>query len=224
MAAPDHKAPPPRRARKAKPAFEAAPESAETIPAGSGTAPVQSGLSGISGDAAASTQSTVVTLDTAQAPTVAPIPAVTREYVLGQAVELLRRCLQQVEPMRDRRGNQIKDEDGRAIWKFDSAGAGKALDIIGRHIDVGAFQAPQAAVQVSIHANEVTLMDRIAQARLMLAGEAIEANPAPEPLQIARPGEAPPAALDADALVHRIAAARQRLTFSSPAPKDTDHG
>ena len=53
-------------------------------------------------------------------------------WVLRQAVKLHSRCMQE-EP--------VKDKDGGITgeYKFEHAGASKALDLIGKHVDVLAF-------------------------------------------------------------------------------------
>lgn len=62
------------------------------------------------------------------------------DYVLRQAVKLHERCMQEVEPITDRRGEEIKDEQGRTIYGFDSKGAAAALRLVGEHITVQAFK------------------------------------------------------------------------------------
>lgn len=64
---------------------------------------------------------------------------ITADYVLRQAVKLHERCMQEVEPLTNRRGEPISDEEGRPVYVFNAAGAAKALELIGKHIDVQAF-------------------------------------------------------------------------------------
>jgi len=54
-------------------------------------------------------------------------------YVLKGAKEMFERCMQR---------EQVTDSDGvpTGEYKFDSAGAGKALKIMGEHVDVCAFK------------------------------------------------------------------------------------
>lgn len=59
-------------------------------------------------------------------------------WVLKQAVSVHQRCMQ-AEAVTDRSGEPVKDFDGKVIYKFDSSGANKALEIVGKHIDVQAF-------------------------------------------------------------------------------------
>ena len=64
---------------------------------------------------------------------------INADYVLSQAVKLHERCMQEVDPVTVK-GTPIKDEEGRTVYKFDSMGAAKALDMVGKHIDVQAFK------------------------------------------------------------------------------------
>lgn len=63
------------------------------------------------------------------------------DYVLRQAVKLHERCMQEIEPISDRRGEELKDEQGRTIYNFDAKGAAAALKLVGEHITVQAFKA-----------------------------------------------------------------------------------
>lgn len=65
---------------------------------------------------------------------------VDADYVLRQAVKLHERCMQEVEPITDRRGEEITDEQGRKIYGFDAKGAAAALKLVGDHINVQAFK------------------------------------------------------------------------------------
>lgn len=62
------------------------------------------------------------------------------DYVLRQAVKLHERCMQEVEPITDRRGEEITDEGGKTIFGFDAKGAAAALKLVGEHISVQAFK------------------------------------------------------------------------------------
>ena len=59
-------------------------------------------------------------------------------WVLKQAVSVHNRCMQ-AEVVTDRNGEPVLDYGGKVVYKFDSSGANKALEIIGKHIDVQAF-------------------------------------------------------------------------------------
>ena len=62
------------------------------------------------------------------------------DYVLKQAVKLHERCMQEVVPFTDRRGEQLHDESGRPLFVFDAKGAAAALALVGKHINVQAFK------------------------------------------------------------------------------------
>jgi len=61
------------------------------------------------------------------------------EWVLQQAVTLHRRCMQEIYPVFDRMGNQIRDDEGNPLFAFDAKGAASALSMIGKHVRVKAF-------------------------------------------------------------------------------------
>jgi phage terminase small subunit len=65
---------------------------------------------------------------------------INADYVLFQAVKLHERCMQEVEPVLGAFGVQQRDEEGRAVFKFNAAGAAKALELVGKHVDVQAFR------------------------------------------------------------------------------------
>lgn len=61
------------------------------------------------------------------------------DYVLRQAVKLHERCMQEIKP-KCVGGIQIADENGNNLFVFDSAGAAKSLELIGKHVNVQAFR------------------------------------------------------------------------------------
>lgn len=65
--------------------------------------------------------------------------AIDANYVLKQAVELHERCMQQISPKRFR-NQEVIDEQGNPVYEFDAANALKALELIGKHVNVGAFK------------------------------------------------------------------------------------
>ncbi|MCZ4279984.1 terminase small subunit [Kiloniella laminariae] len=77
------------------------------------------------------------------------------DYVLRGAVELFERCMQR-SPVPDAAGE----------YKFQYAGAGKALELIGKHVAVQAFKE---RVDVGI---ESALMERLARGRKRVQGTA----------------------------------------------------
>ena len=63
------------------------------------------------------------------------------EWVLTQAVELHRRCMQEIKPVcNPNTGKQLYDDDGNALFKFNAAAANRSLEIIGKHVDIGCFK------------------------------------------------------------------------------------
>ncbi len=66
---------------------------------------------------------------------------VDAEWVLRQAVELHRRCMQEIRPVRNpKTGKQQYDDDGNALFTFNAAAANRALELVGKHVDIGAFK------------------------------------------------------------------------------------
>lgn len=61
-------------------------------------------------------------------------------YVLRQAVKLHERCMQEIIPFTDRKGDHIHDEQGHPLYVFNTTGAAKALELVGKHVTVNAFQ------------------------------------------------------------------------------------
>ena len=61
------------------------------------------------------------------------------DYVLKQAVKLHERCMQEVKP-KIVGGEQLQDEEGNLVFIFDSSGAAKSLELIGKHVNVNAFK------------------------------------------------------------------------------------
>ncbi len=61
------------------------------------------------------------------------------DWVLKQAVSVHLRCMQ-AEKVTDRKGEPVVDPDGRPVYKFDSSGANKALELVGKHINIQAFK------------------------------------------------------------------------------------
>lgn len=60
---------------------------------------------------------------------------VTQDYVLSNLVEIVERTMQRA-PVLDRKGEQVTDEEGRAVWTFDAKGANRALELLGKHLGI----------------------------------------------------------------------------------------
>lgn len=80
------------------------------------------------------------------------------DYVLRQAVKLHERCMQEVEPITDRRGEEIKDEQGKTIFGFDAKGAVAALKLIGEHVTVQAFKQQTINEHIGKDGNPIQVM------------------------------------------------------------------
>ena len=58
---------------------------------------------------------------------------ITARYVLEGLKEVAERCMQRA-PVLNRKGEQIQDEEGRNVWAFDSAGANRSFELLGKHL------------------------------------------------------------------------------------------
>lgn len=61
------------------------------------------------------------------------------EWILRQAVKLHKRCMQEVKPKMSRSG-PVVDENGNPVYEFNAAGAAKALELAGKHVNIQAFR------------------------------------------------------------------------------------
>lgn len=61
------------------------------------------------------------------------------DYVLRQAVKLHERCMQEVKPKMIA-GIVLKDADNNSIYEFNASGAAKSLELIGKHVNVKAWE------------------------------------------------------------------------------------
>jgi phage terminase small subunit len=63
---------------------------------------------------------------------------VTAEWVITSIKEVAERCMQKVPVMtfdkEEKEYVQVKDEEGRDVWEFDSSGANRALELLGKHL------------------------------------------------------------------------------------------
>ena len=85
---------------------------------------------------------------------------INAEWVLRQAVELHRRCMQEIKPARNpKTRQQMKDEDGNLLFTFNAAAANRALELIGKHVELGAWKE---RIEVS---SGLSLVDRINRGR-----------------------------------------------------------
>ena len=59
---------------------------------------------------------------------------VTVDYVVTSLREVAERGMQKA-PVYNTRGEQVVDEEGRSVWRFDSSGANRALELLGKHVN-----------------------------------------------------------------------------------------
>jgi len=63
------------------------------------------------------------------------------EYVLQKLHQIIERCLQEVRPALHSKTRQpMKDRDGNALFTFNAAGANQALALLGKHVEIRAFE------------------------------------------------------------------------------------
>lgn len=72
---------------------------------------------------------------------------ITQDEVVANIVEVMQRCMQ-AKPVLFM-GHQVKDEKGNNLWKFDSQGANKALDMLMKH--TGGYKEDNKQQQSIIH-------------------------------------------------------------------------
>lgn len=71
------------------------------------------------------------------------VTGIDAAWVLKKAAELTQRCMQEVKPKMVKVGKEWvhdQDADGNLLFVFNAAGAAKGLELVGKHIDVGAFK------------------------------------------------------------------------------------
>jgi phage terminase small subunit len=65
---------------------------------------------------------------------------ITADYVLAGLKEVAERCLQRVPVMKwdyvNKAMVQVQDEEGRDVWSFDSQGANRSFELLGKHVGV----------------------------------------------------------------------------------------
>mgnify|MGYP000785198130 CR=1 FL=1 len=59
---------------------------------------------------------------------------ITQDDVIKDIIEVKIRCMQKAPVMF--MGKQVQDESGNNLWKFDSQGATKALDMLAKHTGI----------------------------------------------------------------------------------------
>ena len=59
--------------------------------------------------------------------------SVSADYVVNNLVEIVVRCMQRA-PVMTMKGEQVVDDEGRNVWRFDAKGANKSLELLGKHL------------------------------------------------------------------------------------------
>ncbi len=63
------------------------------------------------------------------------------DWVLREAVALYQRCIQEIKPaLHPKSRRQLKDDSGNLLFTFNAAAANRALELVGKHVDIGAFK------------------------------------------------------------------------------------
>ncbi len=100
------------------------------------------------------------------------------EWVLHQAVELHQRCMQEIRPVRNpKTGKQIYDDDGNALFTFNAAAANRALELVGKHVSVAAFNKDRLEIS-----GEISLVERLQRGRdrARMPCQPVATSPAPK--------------------------------------------
>lgn len=94
-------------------------------------------------------------------------------WVLKQAVELYQRCIQEIKPaLHPKTRRQMTDREGNPLFTFNAAVAARALELVGKHVAVNAFQE---RLQVD---GEISLIDRLMAGRArMVKARLIDITP-----------------------------------------------
>lgn len=59
--------------------------------------------------------------------------SVSADYVVNNLVEIVERCMQRA-PVLTMKGEQVVDDEGRNVWRFDAKGANRSLELLGKHL------------------------------------------------------------------------------------------
>ncbi len=96
------------------------------------------------------------------------------EWVLQQAVELHRRCMQEIKPaLHPKTRKQMKDEEGNLLFVFNAAAANRSLELIGKHTEIAAFKD---RLEIS---GGLSLVERLQRGRARARMKRVEDTEAP---------------------------------------------
>ena len=83
------------------------------------------------------------------------------EWVLKQAVELHRRCMQEIKPaLHPKSRRQLKDDSGNLLFTFNAAAANRSLELVGKHVSVAAFNKDRLEIS-----GKISLVERLQAGR-----------------------------------------------------------
>jgi phage terminase small subunit len=96
---------------------------------------------------------------------------IDQAWVLREAVALYQRLVNDIKPaLHPKTRRQLKTDSGELLFAFQAGPALKALDLIGRHVNVGAWEE-----RVHVTA-ETTMVERLQAARLRLRRPPLDAS------------------------------------------------
>lgn len=110
---------------------------------------------------------------------------IDQDYLLMNAAEILERCMQR-SPVVNAFGKQVVDEGGNNLWRFDSAGANKAIENIAKLLGLNKEQPVQQSTNNLIFADSNALiyqavLDTVRDtARAVREGAVLSGDPAQE--------------------------------------------
>lgn len=121
---------------------------------------------------------------------------VDAQWVLERAIEVYKRCFQDIAPaLHPKTRKQMKDSDGNPLFVFQSASCLRALEIIGRHVEIGAFAD---RVEVTAPGMDVISLLNAGRARV---GELPIIEATSEPMALPTPSRKPRLPLPAEGAV-----------------------
>lgn len=79
---------------------------------------------------------------------------ITADYVLAGLKEVAERCLQKSPVMKwdyvNKQMVQVQDDEGRDVWSFDSQGANRSFELLGKHIGIFEKDNSQKNAKISL--------------------------------------------------------------------------
>lgn len=90
-------------------------------------------------------------------------------WVLREAVALYQRCVGEIKPaLHPKTRQQMRDHEGNPLFTFNAAVAARALELVGKHVEVGAFkERVEVSGELSLVARLQAGRDRLAMAKII---------------------------------------------------------